>query len=125
MRPRFPWVESNIKSREPWEYRNRGLSVHSKYLAEAGAAVLRAAAETLFQVTGVCQRPPQVALTGDTVRKPPVAQGALTTALPTKPFFAGALARKDITLGTRGANSAAVASLRERKGQSDDTNTRA
>lgn len=32
-------------------------------------------------------------------------------ALPTKPFFAGAVARENITLGTRGAHSTAIASL--------------
>lgn len=80
-------------------------------LAGAGTTVLSAAAETLFQVTGVCQCPPQVAVAGNTVRKPSVTQGALIAVPPPKPFFAMALARENITLGTRGASNAAVASL--------------
>ena len=75
---------------------NRG-SVDHKYLAGAGTTVFSAAAETLFQVTGVCQCPPQVAVTGNTVRKSSVTQGAL----PTKPSFAMTLARENITLVTR------------------------
>lgn len=43
-------------------------------------------------------------------------------ALPTKPFFAGAVARENITLGTCGAHNTTVASLGEREKEREKVN---
>lgn len=86
-----------------------------KHLAGAGGSFFCTAAEALLQVTGVRQRAPQVAVTGDAVWEVSVTQGAPVTAASIKCRLALALAREHITLVTGRPLTTAVASLEENK----------
>lgn len=86
-----------------------------KYLARAGPGFLCTAAETLLQVAGIPRRPPQVTVTGNTVRKVSVTQGALITGPATKFPVALATAADHVTLMMRRPHETAVAGLRDKK----------
>lgn len=81
------------------------------FLARAGSGFLRTAAEALFQVAGVCQRPPQVTVTGDAVWEVSVPQGALITAASTECRPARAVARERIALGSGRPHMTAITGL--------------
>ncbi|KAL0613746.1 hypothetical protein AAY473_017219 [Plecturocebus cupreus] len=76
------WSKPKSRNEEP--ERRRKQRTDGQYLARAGPSFPHTAAETLFQVAGVPRRPPQVTVTGNTVRKASVTQGALIAGPATK-----------------------------------------
>jgi len=81
------------------------------FLARAAAGFLCTAAQTLFLITGVCQCPSRVTVTGHTVWKVSVPQGALMTAWATEGRLASAVASECVASMTGGPNITAVAGL--------------
>ena len=80
--------------------REGGSGAERQYLARAGSGLRGTAAETLLLATSVGQCPSQVAVTGHTVRKVSVPQGALVAGLSTKCRLTRAMASEHITLLT-------------------------
>lgn len=81
------------------------------YLARAAAGFLCTAAQTLFLITGICRCPSRVTVTGHTVWKASVPQGALTTVRSTEARLTLAMASERIAPGPGRPNTTAVAGL--------------
>lgn len=81
------------------------------YLAGAATSFCCTVAQTPFLITGVCQCPSEVTVTGHTVWKVSVPQGALMTAGSAEGRLTSAVASEHITVRTGGPNPTTVAGL--------------